>query len=383
LQKTQIIAKLVKTNLMRYRLSVFFVAAAFFAACNAPSPKDLPRAQASPELEAGFSEMMDSVVASFSDMTNWQRIVNLHSIMIVKDGKVVKEKYFGEWTPDKPHSMFSVSKTFTAAAVGIAIHEGRMALTDKVADYFPEKQVEGNPCDATVEDLLMMAGGHETDPTLEVLEMDINARSSYIKEGAEIADTFFKYPFVCKPGELFVYNSAGTYLLSAIVTIVTGESVLDYLTTRLFEPLGIEKPVWEADKYGITAGGWGLELKTEDMAKMGQLLLQKGKWGRKQLIPAKWVEAMSEKHIDCAPAQVRIEDSERVTGVPDAQNDWRQGYGYQVWRCKTPGCYRADGAGGQYILVLPPKNAVVVMTSWTGNLQRELDFVWEYIYPNL
>ena len=383
MQKTQIIAKLVKTNLMRYRLSVFFVAAAFIVACNAPAPKDLPRAQASPELEAGFSEMIDSVVASFSDMTNWQRIVNLHSIMVVKDGKVVEEKYFGEWTAEKPHPMFSVSKTFTAAAVGIAIDEGLLSLTDKVAEYFPDKKVEGNPCNATVEDLLMMAGGHDTDPSADVLVIDPQSRSSYIKEGAEIADIFFNHPFVHKPGELFVYNSLGTYILSAIITKLSGESLLDYLTPRLFEPLGIEKPVWEADKYGINAGGWGLELKTEDMAKMGLLLLQNGKLGRKQLIPAKWVEAMSSKHIECAPAGVRIEEAEEVCGIPAEINDWRQGYCYQMWRCVPEGSFRADGAGGQFILVLPSKSAVVIMTSWTGNLQRELDLVWEYIYPNL
>ena len=364
------------------RKYLILVTALVIAACTPRTSASLPRGEASPELEAGFSEMMDSVVASFSDMTNWQRIVNLHSIMIVKDGKVVEEKYFGEWTADKPHPMFSVSKTFTAVAVGMAIDEGRMALTDKVARYFPDKQVEGNPCEATVEDLLMMAGGHDTDPTLEVLEIDASTRSSHIKEGAEIADVFFSYPFLHRPGELFVYNSAGTYLLSAIITKVTGESVLDYLTPRLFEPLGIEKPVWEADKYGITAGGWGLELKTEDMAKMGLLLLQKGKWGRKQLIPAKWVEAMSAKHIDCAPAGIRIEDAEKVCGIPADVNDWRQGYCYQMWR-GTHGSFRADGAGGQYIMVLPDKNAVVILTSWTGNLQRELDFIWEFIYPNL
>jgi CubicO group peptidase (beta-lactamase class C family) len=119
------------------------------------------------------------------------------------------------------------------------------------------------------------------------------------------------------------------------------------------------------------------------MAKMCLLLLNKGKWGRKQIIPADWVEAMSARHIDCAPAGIRIEDAERITGVPDAKSDWRQGYCYQMWRCVPEGCFRADGAGGQYILVLPPKNAVVILTSWTGDLQRELDFVWQFIYPNL
>ncbi|MCR4909909.1 MAG: beta-lactamase family protein [Bacteroidales bacterium] len=361
---------------------LIILVAALVAACGPKAVDKLEREEASPELKAGLAEFIDSVKATLTPPIDWRTMVNVHSIMVVKDGKILTEQYFGDWNADRPHAMFSVSKTFTATAVGIAIHEGKMALTDKVADYFPDKQVEGNPCTATVEDLLMMAGGHDTDPTMQILEFDRTRFVSYIKEGAEVADAFFNHPFIHKPGSYFVYNSLGTYLLSAIVTKVTGESVLDYLTPRLFDPLGIEKPYWEADKYGITAGGWGLELKTEDMARMGQLLLQKGKWGRKQLIPAEWVEAMSAKHVECAPAGVRIEDSEKVTGVPDELNDWRQGYCYQMWR-GTHGSFRADGAGGQYILLMPDKNAVVILTSWSSDLQRELNFVWKYIYANL
>ena len=362
--------------------TLLIIAAALAAACCARPVSDLQRAEPSPALAAGFSEFMDSVKASMTPPIDWMKLVNLHSIMILKDGKIVEEEYFGDWAADKPHAMFSVSKTFTATAVGLAIADGKMALTDKVADYFPDKQVEGNPCNATVEDLLMMAGGHDVDPTMQILEIDRVKNISHIKEGAEIADAFFAHPFVHEPGTFFVYNSVGTYLLSAIVTKVTGESVLDYLTPRLFEPLGIEKPEWEADKYGITAGGWGLSLKTEDMARMGQLLLQKGKWGRKQLIPADWVDLMSAKHVDCAPAGVRIEDAERVCGIPNEINDWCQGYCFQMWR-GTHGSYRADGAGGQYILVLPDKNAVIIMTSWTPVLQHQMDLVWQLIYPNL
>lgn len=365
---------------MKKYLIIFAVA--LVAACGPKPVQSLERGEASPELQAAYAEFMDSVKASLTPPIDWMKVVNLHSIMILKDGKVVEEQYFRDWTPERPHPMFSVSKTFTSIAVGLVINEGKLSLSDKVADFFPDKQVEGNPCTATVEDLLMMAGGHDIDPTLQVLEIDRAKGVSHIKEGAEIADVFFAHPFVHKPGELFVYNSVGTYVLSAIVTKLTGESVLDYLTPRLFEPLGIEKPNWEADKYGVSAGGWGLELKTPDMAKVGQLLLQKGKWGKKQLIPAEWVEAMSAKHIDCGPAGVRIEDAPLVCGISDDVNDWRQGYCYQMWR-GTHNSFRADGAGGQYIMVLPDKNAVIIMTSWTGNLQHQMDLVWKLIYPNL
>lgn len=363
------------------KVLILFAASALALACTQPV-SELQRGEPSEALAAGFTEFIDSVKASLTPPIDWRTFVNLHSILIIKDGKIVEEQYFGDWNADKPHAMFSVSKTFTATAVGLAINEGKMSLKDKVADYFPDKQVEGNPCEATVEDLLMMAGGHDIDPTLQVLEIDRNNFISKIKEGSEIADVFFAHPFVHKPGELFVYNSLGTYILSAIVSKVTGENVLDYLTPRLFEPLGIDKPNWEVDKYGIIAGGWGLELKPIDMAKMGQLILQKGKWGRKQLIPAKWVEEMSAKHIECAPAGIRIEDAERVCGIPAELNDWRQGYCYQMWR-GTHGSFRADGAGGQYIMVLPEKNAVIIMTSWTGDLQHQMNLVWKLIYPNL
>ena len=253
-------------------------------------------------------------------------------------------------------------------------------LQDRVADYFPDKVRPDNPCNATVEDLLMMAGGHDTDPSLEVLVFDRKAMTTSLKEGTDIASVFFSYPFVHAPGTHFCYNSLGTYLLSAIVTKVTGESVLDYLTPRLFEPLGIDKPVWDADENGVSLGGWGLSLKTEDMAKMGQLLLQRGKWNGKQLIPADWVDAMGTAHIDCAPATLTPEEADAK--LDPALNDWRQGYGYQTWHNTHEG-FRADGAGGQFILVLPEKDAVVVLTAWLSDTQIELNLIWDYLYPVL
>ena len=364
------------------RILYYLMAGAVLFSCAAPAGKDLPREAPSEALAAAFQTLQDSIVASFAEPLDYMKILNLHSIMVVKDGKVVLEKWFHDYTPEKPHSMFSISKTFTATAVGMAIAEGKMKLDDRVADYFPDKVLPDNPCEATVKDLLMMAGGHETDPTMKVLQIDAKNATSRLVEGADPAAAFFSHPFVRKPGTYFWYDSLCTYILSAIVTKVTGESVLDYLTPRLFEPLGIEKPVWEADDNGISAGGWGLCLKTEDMAKMGLLLLQNGRWGNRQLVPADWVAEMGKAQIDCAPANVRIEEAEAVSGVPDAENDWRYGYGFQTWQNKKEG-FRADGAGGQFILVLPEKNAVVVMTAWQPNTQRQLDFIWNILYPAL
>ncbi|MBP5571357.1 MAG: serine hydrolase [Bacteroidales bacterium] len=333
-----------------------FLAAAVVAACS--GPRELPRAAATPELDSAFQTFLDTSKV----------IESLHSIMIVKDGAVVAEQFFGEWTPDRPHPMFSVSKTFTSSAVGMAIAEGKMSLDDKVADYFPDKVLAENPCEATVRDLLTMSCGQAKEATYSVLHRDNGQMVAYLGEGADCQGAFFAQPFVYEPGTHFVYNSLGTYMLSAMVTKATGESVLDYLTPRLFEPLGIDKPEWEADCLGISAGGWGLWLKTEDLAKMGLLLLQKGCWHGRQLIPADWVEQMGSKQISNGPA--------------DSSTDWVNGYGFQTWRNKTEG-FRADGAGGQFILILPSKNAVVILTAWTGTTQRELDLVWEFIYPYL
>ena len=365
---------------MKFRL--ILAAAALLCACTAQPPRDLPRSEPSEQLASAFRTFNDSLQASFSNPQDYMRMVNLHSIMVIKDGKVVLEQWYRGHTPDSAHIMFSVSKTFTATAVGLAIADGKMSLDDKVTDYFSDVPLPAvyNPCNATVKDLLMMAGGHDTDPTMAVLDVDARAMKSSLKEGTNVPSVFFTHPFVHEPGTHFCYNSLGTYILSYIVQKVTGECILDYLTTRIFEPLGIDKPYWEADNMGVNCGGWGLHLKTEDMAKFGQLLLQKGKWYGRQLIPAEWVEEMGKAHIECAPAQMSPEEADAL--LPPSENDWRQGYGYQTWRNKVEG-FRADGAGGQNIIVLPQKNAVVITTAWTSNAQRELDFVWNYIYPFL
>ena len=144
-----------------------------------------------------------------------------------------------------------------------------------------------------------------------------------------------------KPGTHFQYNSMGSYTLSAIVTKVTGQTTLEYLKPRLFEPLGIENPEWASSPEGNSLGGYGLKLRTEDIAKFGQLYLQKGKWNGKQLIPREWVEQATSKQVP------NEQESHSKIGI-----DWRQGYGFQFWRC-THNAFRGDGAGGQFIVVIP------------------------------
>lgn len=365
------------------RFMIILASTAVLAACGRSYKCTLPHGEPSTELQSGVETVLDSIKASVTMPVDYMNAVNLHSLLVIKDDNIVAEHYFETWPAEKPHAMFSVSKTFTATAVGLAISEGRLSLTDKVADYFPDKILESNPCTATVEDLLTMSCGHDTDPSAGVVEFDMENVEVHIKDDADdISEVFFSHPFVHEPGTFYCYNSLCSYILSAIITKVTGESIRDYLITRLFEPLGMGIPEWDADKDGISAGGWGLRLVPEQMARMGLLLLHEGRWEGKQIVPAEWVRAMGAKHVESTPANTRMEDSEKISGRPDTENDWRQGYGYQTWR-NVPGGFRADGAGGQFILVLPEKNAVVVMTAWLINAQRQLDLIWEHIYPNL
>ena len=259
-------------------------------------------------------------------------------------------------------------------AVGLAIFEGRQALDEKLVDIVPEHRPE-NPSEylkeITVEHLPTMSCGHSTDPTHESWE---------VKDRSWIR-FFMEHPVTHKPGTLFCYNSLGTYVLSAIVQKRTGEKLADYLYPRLFRPLGINNVSWLESHEGINTGGWGLFLKTEDLAKMGLMLLQKGQFNGCQVVPANWIEAASSAQVPCVPAGMNSDDADKFRKVAKT-SDWLQGYGYQMWRSRY-NSFRADGANGQYILVIPEKKAVVVTTAHIQDMQAELNLIWKYIYPAL
>ena len=329
---------------------------------------DLPRTEASPEIVAAVDSFVNATVIRPVRPDS----ITLHSIMILKHGEVVLEKWFNGQTAEMPHAMHSVSKTFTATAVGLAIDEGKLKLNDPVIKFFPDK-LPAEPSDnlkaMTVRDLLTMTCGHDEEP------------KELRKDSLDWVSAFLAWPVVHKPGEYYLYNSVGTYMLSAIVQQVTGEKVLDYLDTRLFQPLHIERPQWDESPQGISCGGWGLYLKTEDMAKMGQLFLQKGKWNGKQIVPAKWLKEMSSYQVPSAPSGTRFEDLEKV-GLNKDNNEWVQGYGYQMWICRH-NAYRADGFAGQYIMVFPDRDAVLVLTTSSSLYQPYIDLIWEYLLPIL
>ena len=324
---------------------------------------DLPRTQTPDSVAKAMDGFLTEAAADSLD---------IHSVMLVKEGSVIYSRWQSQGVDTVPHILNSVSKTFTATAVGMAIADGKMALTDKVIDFFPDKlpaEVSDNLKAMTVRDLLTMTCGHDEEPRA--------ARTA----DQDWVTAFLAHPVVHKPGTFYLYNSMGTYMLSAIVQKVTGEKVVDYLTPRLFEPLHIDKPRWDESPQGINTGGWGLYLKTEDLAKMGQLILQKGLWNGRQLVSADWISEMSKKQVESINPGTRLEQAEE-RGLTTETSDWMQGYGYQMWRCR-PGCFRADGARGQFIIVVPEKQAVIAITSDVEDLQGELNLVWKHILPVL
>lgn len=331
----------------------------------ASSDSHLPKGKPSKEMKIAFSQYLDTIKQTKADQ---------HSIMILQHGKIIFSAWMNGESADKPHVMWSVSKTFTSLAVGFAITEGKLKLTDKVISFFPDKlpsEISDNLKALEIRHLLTMNSGHDTDPTGSIA--DIFAPNTW-DSNKDWIRAFFEYPIIHQPGTYFAYNTMGTYVLSAIVQKVTGQKVFDYLTPRLFAPLDITGIHWDESCAGINCGGWGLYLKTEDMAKVGQFLLQKGKWKGKQLIPAAWIEEASKKQVESYPTWAHDEIQSR--------SDWLQGYGYQIWRCQH-NAYRADGAKGQAIIVVPDKDAVIVLTAYRSDPTNEFNQIWKIIFPAL
>jgi CubicO group peptidase (beta-lactamase class C family) len=292
---------------------------------------------------------------NFANAVETQKL-NVHSMMVLRHGNVVAEGWWAPYAPDLKHTLYSLSKSFTSTAVGMAVAEKRLTVDDKVIKFFPDDvpaTVSENLAAMRVKDLLTMSTGHDKEPA-------VRAEKNWAK-------AFLAQPVEHQPGTFFLYNSIATYMLSAIVQKLTGQTVLAYLKPRLFDPLGIEGADWEVNPQGINTGGWGLRVKTEDIAKFGQLYLQKGVWNGKKLLPANWIEDATKFEIQSKGGSRKKEE-----------NDWLQGYGYQFWRCRND-AYRGDGAYGQYCIVLPKVDMVVAITSETSDMQAILDNVWNHI----
>ncbi|WP_373513293.1 serine hydrolase domain-containing protein [Persicitalea sp.] len=280
-----------------------------------------------------------------------------HSFMLLRHGKVVAEAWWKPFAPEYKHTLYSLSKSFTSTAIGFLVSEGKISVDDPVLKFFP-KEAPATPSEnlqaMKIKNLLTMNTGQDAD-TLPALR---NA------DGESWVKTFLAQPVPHAPGSHFVYNTGATYILGAILHNVTGQTLEKYLEPRFFQPLGIVGYDWEKSPQGLNTAGYGLRVKTDDIAKFGQFYLQKGKWDGKQLLPESWIEEATSKQTDSR----------------EGDSDWSQGYGYQFWRCK-PGFYRGDGAYGQFCFVMPEQDAVLVMTSESWDLQKSMNIAYETLLP--
>jgi CubicO group peptidase (beta-lactamase class C family) len=287
-----------------------------------------------------------------------------HSFMMARHGHVVAEGWWSPYRADLNHMLYSLSKSFTSTAVGFAKTEGKLTVNDAVISFFPDKlpdTISDNLRALKIKDLLTMSVGHAQDST-----PSITKEEDWVK-------AFLDLPIANQPGTVFLYNSGATYMLSAIVQKVTGQKVVDYLGPRLFEPLGIEGMTWETCPLGINTGGWGLSVRTESLAKFGQLYLQNGAWNARQILPYEWIEEATSFKI-----QQPGTDLEKLK----RESDWHQGYCYQFWRCRH-NAFRGDGAFGQFTVIMPEQDTVIAITSESPNMEGELNLVWEHLLPSI
>ena len=316
----------------------------------AATAAELPRSM--PEQQGIDSAAVADFVAALDS-----EIEAVHGLMVLRHGHVVAEGWWEPYRPEFIHTLFSLSKSFTSTAVGLAVHEGQLSIDDQVIAFFPDavpEEPSWNLEAMRVRDLLSMSTGQHGE--------DLRAFS--FDSTSPLPEAFLHLPVAHKPGTHFNYNTPATYMLSAIVQTVTGENLLDYLRPRLLDPLEIVDATWSKDAQGIAHGGFGLSITTESIARFGQLYLQQGEWEGEQLIPAEWV----------AQATAR-----QTSNGSDPENDWDQGYGYQFWRSSHG--YRGDGAGGQFALILPEQDAVVAVTSGTPSMAEIMSIVWDRLLP--
>ena len=279
----------------------------------------------------------------------------MRGFMLWRRGKtVLTASPYPHEAEDKRH-VYSVSKSFTGTAVGLAVEEGKVRLDDFAVSYFPQlfpAGATGRLSRMTIRHLLTMTTGHAEDTLFRLMEN---------RDAPERA--FFEAPIPYEPGARFVYDSGASYMLSAILHAATGEDLLAYLRPRLFAPLGVTDVSWMRAPGGLRGGGWGLYVSLADMLKLGILYLQQGVYEGRRILPAAWVRAATARQTDSA-----MEGS-------DGADDWAQGYGYQFWRCRC-GAYRADGMYRQFITVVPERETVFAYTGYAPGAWI-LDGLWE------
>lgn len=309
--------------------------------------------------------MSNIVLKEFIERVDKKKL-NLAGVVVSQHGKCLEEY---RWTADSPHRLYSLSKSFTSTAVGMAIDEGYLKLTDRPIDFFSEllpDQVDEELEHLTLRDLLIMASGHDK-PYLLLPQRDKVMESDWVRY-------FLTRPFKLRPGTKFVYDTGCTYVAGAMVQKAARKKLVDFLFPRLFNKFEIDYPAWLECPKGRNIAGDGLFLRTKELLKFGQLYLQKGIWFGERLISENWIQEATKVQIESN--QPDVDDSQEVA------LDWACGYGYQFWMCQT-GAVRADGKDSQFCIIDEKLDAVIAITADEERSQEILTAVWEEIYPRL
>ncbi|MFS0730575.1 serine hydrolase [Curtobacterium sp. 1P10AnD] len=296
-------------------------------------------------------------VSAFLDALESTPDVEAHSFVLLRHGQVAAEGTWDPYRAESVHLLYSLSKSFTAAGVGIAVREGLVDLDATVLSYFPELDAEVSDERSRrilVRHVLAMASGHREETLERALAID----------PTDIVRGFLLLPPDEEPGSVFAYNQPCTYTLAEIVRRVSGGSLVDWLRPRLLDPLGITDLAWKRDEQGNELGFSGCYAPVEAVAKLGQLYLQRGVWDGQRLLDEDWVDAAT---------RVQVEN-------PQEDNpDWSQGYGFQFWMARHG--FRGDGAYGQFCVVLPEQDVVLALTGQSLDMQAVLDAAWQHLLP--
>ena len=296
-------------------------------------------------------------ILRFLDAVEGDLPIRPHGLVMLHNGQRIAEGWWDPYTRDHAHLVYSISKSFTASAAALARQEGLLDLDATVLSYFPELDAEitdPRSRSMTVANIASMSSGHTSDMIEE----------AYARDPSDPVRGFLLLPPEADPGTVFAYNQPCTYTLAAIVQRVTGSTLVDYLRSRLFDPLGIGEVDWLEYPAGRNLGFSGLRVTTDAIARLGELYRRGGLWGDHRVLDDEWVTLATRSHV-ATPGM----------GVPD----WEQGYGFQFWVSRHG--YRGDGAFGQFCVVVPESGLVVAFTSETQHMQEVLDAIWEHVLP--
>ena len=319
---------------------------------------------ATPESQGVDSQAILNLVDAFEKTFDGVKEGRVHGFVIVRHGKTIAE---GSWKPfdtlNETHMLYSHSKSFTSSAIGFLVDDGKLDLDERLVDIFPEA-VPSNPS----ENLRQLR-------VRDLLTMNVGKKDHLLRAGGDWVKEFFAMDFEKKPGTGFRYDSDATYMLAAIVEKRTGRKLMDFLKARMFDKIGITSAWTTTSPQGIACGGWGMNMTTRDIARFGQLYLQQGEWNGEYILSPYWTALATMRHTWSGWSNIGV----KALGEG---SDWEQGYGFQFWRCRH-GAFRADGASGQYTVVLPAQDLVISINAGLGDMGKELNLVWDVLLPGV